>query len=829
MKTDCLNGEWSMRRLPDGTPVPAEVPGSVISTLLAHGQIPDPYYRLNEYEVRDCMRSDFEFERTFSVAEDRLQAACAELVCEGLDTIADVWLNDRLIGHAENMHRTWRFDCRDALRRENRLRIRFHSPIRYIEEYPEKPGDEITVVQEGAIKGLQYIRKAHSMFGWDWGAQLPDMGIWRDIRLETGDGIRLDEVHFHQKHSKDNVVLETEVSVSAGQHDLSGTQVNIRLEDPDGAVLGECVLPADRAKTEFRIEKPRLWWPNGLGEHPLYRVTVCLCHGKECEEKNWRIGLRTMTVRQEPDEWGTEFAIEVNGIKIFAKGADYIPEDCIYSRITRDRQKMLVESCVRANFNCLRVWGGGYYPSDDFYDLCDENGLIVWQDLMYACEVYDFNEQFEENVVQETIDNVRRLRHHASLGLWCGNNEIESAWVDWEPFQNQSKRLRADYIKQFEYVLPRVVKEEDPDTFYWPSSPSSGGCFDDPADENRGDAHYWEVWHGLKPFLAYHDHFFRFCSEFGFQSFPSRKTVESFTEEEDRNIFSEVMESHQKNGAANGKILYYLSENFQYPKDFNSLLYVTQVLQGMAMKYGVEHWRRNRGRCMGAIYWQLNDDWPVASWASIDYYGRWKALQYMAGNFFAQKLGTLYQKDGVLYAAAVNDDREDTRVQVTLSIKDMELNEIKSVEKTAEVSALSAGKLLELDCGEWICGRKNSVFAEAVFEFSDGSRMTQFETFVPYKHLKLRQPNLSVRAERVDGGFAVTLQTDCYTPFVCLDLKEDDAIFSDNFFCLGDRSEHVIRVEGRDITRNGKPLAVLPDAEAFARQLEIRHLYGTIR
>ncbi len=382
------------------------------------------------------------------------------------------------------------------------------------------------------------------------------------------------------------------------------------------------------------IHNPKLWWPNGYGDQPLYKVQVELLDedGTVLETITKRIGLRTLTISQEKDLWGKEFAFCVNGVKIFAMGGNYIPEDCIYSRITPEVQKYLLESCKRANFNCVRVWGGGYYPSDHFYDLCDEMGLIVWQDLMFACNVYDLTEEFEDNITKEITENVKRLRHHASLGLWCGNNEMESAWDHWPEVQSESKYLRADYIKMFEYVIPKAVRAADSETFFWQSSPSSGGCFDDPDDENRGDCHYWDVWHGQKPFTDYQKHYFRFCSEFGFQSFPCLKTVESFTEEKDRNIFSRVMENHQKNPAANGKILYYLSENFRYPENFRKLLYVSQILQGMAMKYGVDHWRRHRGRCMGTLYWQINDNWPVASWASIDYFGRWKALHYMAKN-----------------------------------------------------------------------------------------------------------------------------------------------------------------------------------------------------
>ena len=596
-----LTGQWQMREMLMGTWMPVSIPGSVISALLENGKIDDPYYRTNEYEVREMMRKDYVFEKTFDVDEKILAMNDIELVCDGLDTIAEIYLNGQCIGKADNMHRTWRFDCRGILEEKNILQIIFRSPIEYVENYKETEGNEITNIAAGAMKGNQYIRKAHSMFGWDWGAQLPDMGIWRNIRIEAFDRMRLTEPLIEQQHSPEGVTLKVKAQLAmsvaltqdwgvdvydGNSEDLSkmpamtDRNMTISVFDPDGTKIGMTVSPACSEAAVFEIREPKLWWTNGLGAHPLYKVRIELADKNAVlqEVKEYRIGLRTLTVSQDKDQWGSEFAFKINGVKIFTKGADYIPEDCIYSRITKDRLAMLVDTSVRSNFNCLRVWGGGYYPSDDFYDLCDENGLIVWQDLMYACNVYDFNDDFEKNIIAETKDNVRRLRHHACLGMWCGNNEIESAWHHWPSFQGHSEKLRADYIKQFEYCLPKTVKKYDSQTFYWPSSPSSGGCFDDPDDENRGDTHYWDVWHGQKPFSDYHNHYFRFCSEFGFQSFPSIKTVRTYTEADDRNIFSEVMESHQKNDAANGKMLYYLSENFQYPKDFESKEEVVNIL-----------------------------------------------------------------------------------------------------------------------------------------------------------------------------------------------------------------------------------------------------------
>lgn len=412
-----LNGTWQMYESGGSQKLSAAVPGSVLSVLLAHQEIPDPYDRTNEYEVRERLRGNYTFERTFELSEnwcDRPFGGRTELVCDGLDTIADVYLNGEFLGRADNMHRTWRFDCGGCLKTTNVLTIKFISPITWIESHPASPGKEISYAACGCMPGSQYIRKAHSMFGWDWGPQLPDMGIWRNIGLEYRHTAELSDVLISQKHEDGSVRLLAAADVTL----LTAAEILISLESPDGEMIGEkqmSVSKSGRISVEFDIALPRLWWPNGLGEHPLYTVHVKLCdaNGQLLEKKQLRIGLRTLTVSRAQDAWGSEFAFVINGVKIFAMGADYIPEDCVYSRIDRRRMKYLIDTAADSNFNCLRVWGGGYYPSDDFYDLCDEAGLIVWQDLMYACNIYDLDDAFEENIIAETMDNVRRIRHHA--------------------------------------------------------------------------------------------------------------------------------------------------------------------------------------------------------------------------------------------------------------------------------------------------------------------------------------------------------------------------------------------------------------------------------
>jgi beta-mannosidase len=819
-----LNGEWKLREVNDSRWMEAKVPGSVLSALLANGRIPDPFYRINEYETRELFRKDYEFEREFTVSGELYGKSRIELICYGLDTLAEIYINDLLLAKTDNMHRTWRFDCKELLNPgENQIRIVFRAPIPYIEKYVPAEGKEITYTPTGGMKGNQYLRKTHCMFGWDWGAQLPDAGIWRDITLAGYSDGRIEDVEVRQKHESTRVIVtvQTELSALSADDDI---HLAVTLRTPSGEEIEEW-RPAHIGRTEcsITVEHPELWWPTGYGNQPLYRLTVELVkENRVCDSRILSIGLRTLTVSQEKDEWGSEFAFMVNGVKIFAKGADYIPEDTVYSNITEERIAYLIDSCVRANFNCLRIWGGGYYPSDTFYDYCDRYGLIVWQDLMFACNVYDLTKDFEENIIEEAKDNVRRLRHHASLGLWCGNNENEAAWHHWGSFQCHSPKLRADYIKQFEYILPETVLKLDRDTFYWPSSPSSGGCFDEPNDENRGDTHYWEVWHGQKPFEDYRNHYFRFCSEFGFQSFPSIKTVNSYTEEQDRNIFSEVMESHQKNEAANGKMLYYLSENFQYPKDFKSLLYVTQILQAMAIKFGVEHWRRNRGRCMGTLYWQLNDSWPVASWSSIDYYGRWKALHYFAKRFYAPVAGSLKRTGTEVVIHIQNETMAPKSCKVELTLKSMDFTVLHEETFEAEVPALNAMKLCGRDYSEVIAGREKEVFLEAVFTDGEGNYEIETELFVPYKYLSLPEPQIHCSVSEEPESFRISLAAQQLACYVELDFADRDAVFSDNYFHLTGKEPKSITLWKSDIRGVG-----FADAGELAGTLQLRSLRDT--
>ena len=772
--------------------VPAQVPGSVYHDLLTAGEIPDPFYRDNENEALKLMDNDFIYSRSFTVPASLLENDAVVLHCDGLDTLATVTVNGCLVGTAKNMHRTYEFDVKSVLRAgENEISVKFDSPTRFIKEaYALSRADG----SSDAMVGFPLIRKAHCMFGWDWGPRLPDAGIWRDISILGVKTARIRDVHVLQFHEEGKVTLEVNTHIT----ELTGSaDVKVSVTAPDGTVF-----TAEGEKAVMEIENPALWWPNGLGDQPLYTVTVELGDGLDSWSR--RIGLRTLTVTRKKDQWGESFSHCVNGVDVFAMGADYIPEDNLLPRVNPERTRRLLEDAKAANMNCVRVWGGGYYPEDFFYDICDELGLLVWQDFMFACAVYNLTEDFEENIKAEFVDNVRRLRHHASLALWCGNNEMEQFVAQGEWVSSMAQK--ADYIKMYEYIIPKILKVEDPQTFYWPASPSSGGSFDEPQDPNRGDVHYWDVWHGLKPFTDYRNYLFRYVSEFGFQSFPCMQTIEAFTAPEDRNVFSYVMEKHQRNASANGRIVSYLSQMYLYPRELTDLVYASQLLQAQAMQYGVEHWRRNRNdsRCMGAVVWQLNDCWPVASWASIDYFGRWKALHYYEKRFFAPVLISCHEEGILSQNTNVNAEPFDLKKTARLNVSNETLKPFTGKASWAlrrpDASVIDSGSF-EVNCpamsAVWLPQQdfsdKATYDCYYSYALEDGQGNVVGEGTVLFcapKHFHFADPQLDARIE----GDEIVVTAKTYARSVEL-MAGPDTLLSDNYFDMnaGTRRVKILR------------------------------------
>ncbi|GKX32254.1 beta-mannosidase [Vallitalea longa] len=817
MEIITLNGNWKMKESHENTWLNAVVPGSVYLDLLNNGKIDDPFYRDNEYKIRDLSYNDYEYTREFNISNEILKEENILLCCNGIDTIADIYINDKLVKQTINMHCTYEIDIKEYINKgSNTIRIYIHSPLKYTEAKHAEM--EISRTPHGSLPGISYLRKAHCMFGWDWGPQLPDMGIWRDIFIKTYSKGCIDDVFITQDH-KDNIV-SVNINVKKKQIKTSSTiKVNIKYQDK--IIASDTVLSNNEyEKLTLNIDDPKIWWPTGYGKQPLYSVEIHLENNKQIlDSKRLRIGLRTITVSEKPDEYGKEFAITVNGVSIFAMGANYIPEDNILGRCNKERTKKLLKDCVRANHNCIRVWGGGIYPNDYFFDLCDELGIIVWHDLMYACMTYSMHKEFEENIKEETIQNIKRIRHHACLGLWCGNNEIEWGWSGKDWFDNVPPKLRVDYIKQFAIMLPEITKETDSNTFYWSSSPSSGLEPEDANSEKVGDMHYWDVWHYTKPFTAYRDTYPRFMSEFGLQSFPSMKTVKTFTEEEDRNIFSYVMESHQKNNGCNAKILHYIAENYKYPKDLDSLLYASQIIQAEGIKYGVEHWRRNRGRCMGSIYWQLNDCWPVASWSSVDYYGRWKALHYFSKNFYSPVLLSACE-EGFKVSLHITNDRLESYVgKVNYSLYSND-KIVVSDSFNVNVDSLSAQKICEMDFEKYIDTKDKERNTYLYYELVTDGKVEKYGTilFTKYKHFNMKDPQIKVDITETNEEYNLTFTTNAFAKYVEVDFINTDVVLSDNYFDLIPNREKIITISKEDIDIN---------INTMKKELVIRSLYNT--
>ncbi len=806
MKKVLLHNNWKMHRSDEQEWIVATVPGSVYGDLLNAGKMEDPFWKDNEDEALKLMDYDYEYRTSFSCDKELLSNNEVILHFDGLDTIADITLNGVKLGHVENMHRIWEYSVKEFLKKENNeLTVYFYSPTKYIAEAFEKAP---TLGTEDAMNGFVHIRKAHCMFGWDWGAHLPDAGIWRDVYLLGVDTARLDTVEVLQYHEQGKVRLEVnpQVVMAAGRTaSEQDVKAYVMITDPQGKEI----VSGHSVEEDIIIDSPQLWWPNGYGEQNLYTISVDLKKADGTVLDNWtrRIGLRTITMDRSKDQWGERFATCVNGVNIFAMGADYIPEDHLIGRVTKETTKTLLEKAVFANFNSIRVWGGGYYPDDWFFDLCDEMGLVVWEDFMFACAVYDLTPEFEANITAEFIDNLKRIRHHASLGLMCGNNEMEQ-FVKEGTWVSKDSEVR-DYIIMYERILPQVMKEYAPQVYYWPASPSSGGSFDDPRDENRGDVHYWDVWHGNKPFSEYRKFYFRYLSEFGFQSFPSKKTVEAFTDDErDMNIFSYIMEKHQRNGAANGKIMNYMQQTYKYPSSFETVIYASQLLQADAIRYGVEHFRRNRNdsRCMGAVYWQFNDCWPVASWSSVDYCQRLKALHYYARRFFAPIMISC-EEEGMINSGqelvrlpfdfpksirlnVANESMQDEMITVKWQVRDASAKILRAEETVAKVPALTSVWLEKIELPDI------DIYNEYVSyqALKEGIVVSEGTVIFSYpKYFRYEEPQLQATVE----GNRITVSAGKYEKSVEILNENEDLILSDNYFDLNADSKMVEVLSGK--------------------------------
>ncbi len=752
------------------------IPCDMYSVLFAHGLIGDPYYGVNEENLLDLSRQDCAFYSEFNLSDNELECEKIDLAFYSLDTICDIYFNGTPLDSVKNMHRMYEYDIKCLAKHKNEIRLEFKSPVNYFEKM-EKIHH---LYMDGAtVPGASHLRKALYMSGWDWAPKLPNMGILRKVEVRAYNTDKLEDTSIIQHHENGTVNLELSATT---KHKASSVKIVCELD-------GQSVI-LENGKGEITIKNPRLWWPNGYGEQNLYDVTFYLYEGDTLLDKITKtIGLRTLVLSRENDEYGQEFCFMVNGVKIFAMGANYVPIDSLPSRITRERLENLVSDCVFANFNCIRVWGGAFYPCDYFYELCDRYGLIIWQDFMVACANIWLTDDTEREFIAEATYNVKRIRHHASLGLLCGNNEMEEAVLNWECADGDDPQVRSDYLRLYEKILPSVCNEHAPYISYIPSSPTSGGGFDFPQDHTRGDVHFWDVWHGNCGFDEYRKHKFRFCSEYGFESLPSIKTIDAFCPLEERNLLSYTMESHQKCRHGNVKILNYVAEMYQLPKDLESAVYATQLNQATAIKYGVEHFRRCRGYTMGSVYWQLNDSWPVASWSSIDYYGRYKALHYFAKNFYQPVSLGLFNENGQITINVSNETMKDFGGYIKVGVMKNDFTPIYEAERSVLVGSLSS---LDIDSfsSKDFDGHRDAYFYAELYDKNDTLIARNIELGTKPKHFKLLKPSIKIEASEADGGVYLSFTSDVLAKNVEVSFKSHDIILSDNYFDLSNSESY---------------------------------------
>ncbi|MDD3129351.1 MAG: hypothetical protein PHW21_03185 [Candidatus Izemoplasmatales bacterium] len=774
-----LSGTWTLDF--KGRKIEANVPGSVYQDLLKEKIIPDPFDQDNEYLVREYMNEDYSYERSFEINAFDLSDKEVYIVFEGLDTLTMVYLNESLILETDNMHRIYKKCVNEFLRDGNNLlRVEIKSCLKYIkneeENYPHK------LYQAGdSVRGYIHLRKASYMFGWDWGPQLPDGGISRDVYLDITDKATLEDVFVRQIHQNDDVDLKVLTTVKGNNLENLKIVINIyedNEEKPISSITGDI-----NQELLLSLINPKKWYPINYGNQDRYLIEVKLFRSNLLlETKKIKIGLRTVVLEQLKDQYGESFTFNINGIRVFAKGSNYIPEDNLLGRTNEELTRKLLGYAKDANHNMIRVWGGGIYPPNYFYDICDELGLMVWQDLMFACSIYPMDkEYFVENIKEEIKDNLIRIRNHPSIVLICGNNENETAIENWNiPSLDISKDF---YKKHYLEIIPKLTNEFVPDLPYWRSSPASKELFEDTNSDNFGDMHYWGVWHNNEPFTNYRLYYPRFMSEFGLQSFPGIKTIETFTKPEDRNIFSYIMEQHQKNKTANSKILDYIGKLFRYPKDFESLLYVSQAIQAEGIRYGVEHWRRNYGRCMGILYWQLNDCWPVASWSSIDYYHRWKILHYHAKKFYSLILVSIEEEKNRAKIFITNDSLETFSGELVIEIMDFSGEIIERESLEVNVDFQSAKLIVEKQVSDKRYILENLVVNVTLYKNKEFISDNQV-FFLPDKHLKLKKNVINKNLEFDGESYILKLNSQTLAKFVEISVKDEDIIFSDNYFHL---------------------------------------------
>ena len=825
-----LDHGWQFRQVTAGAEqdekgwLPATVPGDVHLDLLANKKIPDPFFRDNEAKLQWIENESWEYSLSFDVTLALLSRSNVDLVFDGLDATAQVYLNGTQVLAADNMFRIWRVPVKGNLHvGKNLLRVVFPSPIKAAAAVaaldPWQPRTK--------TEPKTYVRKAAYEYGWDWGPKFVTSGIWRMVRMEAWDKVRIADFVIRQHDvSREVAHVSAEVEIEASTAG-SGT-VTVKYSDNGSPITENATVDFHVGRNvidlPIEIRKPKLWYPAGYGDQALYEFTALVGTGVQpAEQRKVKAGLRTIELHRVLDKWGRSFELIVNGIPVFAKGADVIPFDSFPNRVTEADYRRILESARDANMNMIRHWGGGYYETDEFYQICDELGIMVWQDFMFGNDWQPGTYDFKLNVEAEADDQVRRLRNHPSIVVWCGNNETEGA-IGWNGRETLPADVRyqmwQDYLTVFSGILNRVVARLAPETPYWPSSPSSD--YEALSEHYQsGDAHIWDVWHGRVPFSTYETHHARFVTEYGFQSFPEMSTVEAFTEPEDRTgIFTAVMLAHQKNNEGNDIIHNYLLKDYSEPKDFPSFLYVSQVLQAEGIKIGAEHFRRSRPETMGSIFWQLNDCWPVASWSSIDYYGRWKALQYYARRFYAPILVSPHVEDGSLKVYIVSDKVKDESATLRVRLMNFDGKVLLEESQAVDVSPLASKVYLDWPLKKLAdAGAADTSRVFVVAELTEGDKQISrnLAYLAPVKEIQLKPAALKAETSGGSGSYKISITSSVLARSVYITLGNLDVKLSENYFdILPGETVQIVVTTAATLDAVKAQLKVISLTDAFA-------------
>jgi len=806
-----LKDGWKFKQADSKDWYPAVVPGDVHTDLLANKLIEDPFYRLNERKLQWIDKADWEYETTFMLSPEYSKKDNIELDFKGLDTYADVFLNGKMILSADNMFRGWLVDIKPtALKGKNTLRILFHSPVNKGLELLKAYGFKLEASNDQAENGgltkdqlvSPFVRKAPYHFGWDWGPRFVTSGIWHPAFVRAWNNVKIDDLYVDQQSLTDQLaVLNGQINVQSTKEQKAELEI---LVNGKANMKKSVRLHAGNNTLDvpFTIEHPERWWSNGLGKPTLYSISATVSVGESSDTQSREIGLRTLKLIQKPDSAGHSFYFELNGVPVFAKGENHIPNDMFLNRVTHDVYDWEIGTAVKSNINMLRVWGGGIYEDDYFYQLCDRNGILIWQDFMFACSLYPGNETFLNSVTLEADYQVKRLRNHPCMALWCGNNEIDVAWQNenkdggwgWQKgyTPEQRNKIWSAYDTIFNHILASAVKTLSPSTAYWQSSPSSilPGKYSTNTNMD-GDVHYWGVWHGKEPFENFSKNIGRFVSEYGFQSFPELESVKKYALPTDYDIESEVMRSHQRSGIGNVTIRDYMNKYYRIPLDFAKFLYVGQVLQAYGIKFAIESHRRAMPLNMGSLVWQINDCWPVASWSSSDYYHRWKALQYEIKRSFEPVILSAYSDAGNTCITVVSDKLTGLSATMELQTVDFtgKILQTRSLPVMVKANGVTAVLTEKTDA---LTGNVTGTYLMMTLKADDEVLAQKNYYFTQPKNLNLLKPVISKTVEKKASGWVIRLKPDVLAKDVYLNFPGVDGFFSDNYVDLLPGKETVI-------------------------------------